>query len=185
LQRLLKHAEHLPVHAEIEPDVRTVLEEHSLLAEPDPVPTILGKVGDALRGALNDLREQYVAAVGLAHTDPVYLDVWERVVSALDDPVLRECALGNPPALSTGSEVDLLRELDTTSLPAWADRIAAVPQRFRAALEQVMRELQPTAQPVRLRRRTITTEQDLDAYLAELKAEVLAALGRGGSVILE
>jgi hypothetical protein len=76
-------------------------------------------------------------------------------------------------------------ELKNNSLDQWDTKIAALPEQFRLALEDAMKLGVPDAQPLNIPKQTISNSQELDNYLAELKAEIQALLDKGITVILK
>jgi len=70
-------------------------------------------------------------ASGQTRTDLVYLDVWERHITAIEDPDLREVALGGPDTttrIQTLSQVKIFPEVDALEcvdeIPSWNDEMA-------------------------------------------------------------
>ena len=71
LTALLDHAVDLPVAAEVQPEVAAIEQNRGLLADPDPVPTLVEKLAAALREAINQAHDACVASHenGLSNLD--------------------------------------------------------------------------------------------------------------------
>ena len=82
-------------------------------------------------------------------------------------------------------ELYLNNELKNTSLDQWQTKISALPEQFRAALEEAMRMAVPDAHSYRLPKQTIVNATELDTYLEKVKQEIKALLDSGQSVILK
>ncbi len=83
----------------------------------------------------------WVSPVG-GRTDLVYLDVWQRHVTAVEDPNLRESALGGPDTttrLQTVCQVKVLEDVGDVScsaaMPKWDALTAASPARLSTKVE--------------------------------------------------
>ena len=77
----------------------------------------------------------------------------------------------------------MLGSLDRMPLDRWATLRDALPQRFQNALVEATQLLQPKAVAVALPRATLTSEAELDAWLARVREEVLKRLPEGPVII--
>jgi hypothetical protein len=98
--------------------------------------------------------------------------------------ILRDNGLGTIEPLVVGTEEQLLATLDTRPLKTWEDWIVAVPQLISKAREQAAKLLEPRSVRVRAKPTTLHTAQDVDGYLAELRAEIMKHIEAGNPVIL-
>ena len=78
----------------------------------------------------------------------------------------------------------LLKAWTKSRLSAWETEAVAVPTRMRQAAEQAAKLLEPKAVRVRPKSTTLHSEAEVDAYLAELRNEILGHLKDGSPVIL-
>lgn len=76
-------------------------------------------------------------------------------------------------------------ELKYTSLDQWQTKVSALPEQFRAALEEAMKIAVPDAKSYRLPKQTISSRTELDEYVGKVKQEIQALLDSGKSVILK
>ncbi len=184
LQALLRHAASLPVHAEVAKEVEAVLKNRRLLAEPDPVPPLLSRVSGALRAALKEARNHHLQAYGDKMTDLLESEDWRGLAPEKQQEIRERRGLGPLPMLNVETDEDLLRELNRTPLAAWEDKTAAMAERVAQALLDAARAAKPTAERMILRRATINTEKELDAYLDQVRAGALKIIKSGRPVVL-
>ena len=70
------------------------------------------------------------------------------------------------------------------SLDAWEDKTAAVAERITQALLDAVRAAKPAAQRLILEPAMIASEEELDAYLDEVRAGALKIIRDGRPVVL-
>jgi len=183
LERLLVHAETLPVASEVKPEVEAIRFKRSLLENTDHVPPIRAKVAAALRAAVteqyNAVRKAWDRGMHTLQNDPSWAALDDRTWSQ----ILAQVGLRSPVEPSINSDEDLLNELDRQSLAARADAVAAIPERVARALEEAARKLKPKAQRISLRPATLETEDEVKAWLAEHERKLLEAIKQGPVII--
>lgn len=97
----------------------------------------------------------------------VYLDVWLRHMTALDDPLIREVALGGPDTTTRAQVVWQVRVLPVKTQPQDSDNCAAL-RATRTNLQEVLRKLQESdAGPERI----AAAQKQLDEVERRLAAE--------------
>ena len=69
------------------------------------------------------------------------------------------------------------------SLSALTDRVAALPSRFDAVLVAAAELMEPEAQFIKFPQRTIKTDQEIDQWLDDVKAQIKKALKNGPVII--
>ena len=79
LLSLLMQATNLPVYEGITADSKAILENRSLLAEPNPAPPLLSTVAGALRNALKEARDRHLAAYDERLMDLLDNEDWKRL----------------------------------------------------------------------------------------------------------
>jgi len=184
LERLLRHADGLPVAAEVLPAITAIREGRQLLDDPDPIAPLLAELTAALREAVTRRAEDLDDAQREAAAELEAWDEWQSL-----DPVDREAiiadaklAAAEPPDVS--SEAKLLAALDATPLDAWQDRISLVPGRRGHARQRAAKLLEPESVTVSPLPGTIKNDKDLDNYVEELRARVQPHLDAQKTVIL-
>jgi len=76
-------------------------------------------------------------------------------------------------------------ELKNNSLEQWTTKVSALPEQFRAALEEAMKLAVPDAKSFRLPRQTISSKTEMNDYLNKLKQGIEELLDGGNTVILK
>lgn len=184
LQHLAKHAESLPVAAEVRPQIQAILENRSLLAEPDPLPPLIATLTEALRQSLQEaaqrLRQNYSQEMEvLAGTA-----TWGQLDAGQQASILAQAQIVEPAQVQTGTEEALIAALDARPLPTWQSRLDALPVRFEQARTQAAKLLEPKAVKVIPKAATIKTGDELEAYLGDLRDDVQAHLEQGNPVVI-
>ncbi|NLF02862.1 MAG: BREX system P-loop protein BrxC [Anaerolineales bacterium] len=189
LQRLLKHALSLPAAGEVSPAAEAIQAQRSLLADPDPVQPLVTRLVTDLRAALQDARQRLgaerEAQVKTLRADPAWDgltdDDWRGIFAAHQ--------VGPAPELAIGTEAELLNTLDARPLTWWSDQVDALPARMQAARDHAARLLAERGKAVSSvrvtpRPATLSSEAAVDAYLAELRTELLNHIADGKSVLI-
>ncbi|MEW6662457.1 MAG: BREX system P-loop protein BrxC [Bacillota bacterium] len=183
LERLLAHAETLPVAVEVKTEVEAIRAGRSLLEDTDHVAPIRAKVAAALRIAVtnhtNAMRKAWDEGMQTLQADAS----WAALDDAARNQILDQVGLRAPVEPSIKNDDDLLRELDRQSLVSRADAVAAVPERAARALAEGARKLKPLAQRISLRPATLETEDEVKAWLVEHERKLLDAVRHGPVVI--
>lgn len=184
LQRLLAHAAGRHILQQVTPQVDAILGQRLLLAEPDPVKPLVDALCSDLRQALQVARDKVIEVRARELKAMEATAEWNK----LDDEQWRQLFYANhvgPVAeLDMGANEKLLRALDEKPLSAWETEAVAVPTRMRRAREQAAKLLEPKAVRVRPKSMTLHNEAEVEAYLAELRSEILCHLKDGSPVIL-
>lgn len=129
------------------------------------------------RARLDESREHEVGTLMAS-------EEWRGLGETERHTILRANALGPVPTLDVGTDDALLAALDAAPLTDWEDKIAALPQRVARARAEMTRLRSPQAVPVRPRPATLKTPDDVDTYLAALRAEIMAHVDAGKPVII-
>jgi hypothetical protein len=184
LQRLLVHAASLPIAHMVRLQTEAIFTHRSLLTDPDPVQTLVTNLSNDLRAALQLARKRLVderdgELAWLKNTDEWQMlsdEEWEKIFKAND------VAPVDP--LTVGTEDALLATLDTKPLKTWQDWIVSVPVRIARSREQAAKQLEPKAVRVRPKSATLKTVTEVDAYLVELRQEIVERIETGSPVLL-
>lgn len=184
LERLLRHAAGLPAAAEVRAQVEAIRAERRLLADPDPVPPLQAALADALRDALQATRQRLLDTRGRELAALEESTEWTTLPDETWRGILRKNDLGPVPELHIGTDEALLTSLDTTPLATWESRVMTVQPRLAQSREEAAKILEPEAVPVLPRRATLKTAHEVDEYVAELRATIMAHLDAGHPVIL-
>ena len=182
LQTLLKHAATLDIHAKCKSDTEGIKSNRSLLSNPDPVPPLLSQLSTALREAVTKARTEhqdaYLGAMDTLYDDPN----WQKLDEAQQKTIQAKHGLGALPELKVGTEAELLATLEAAPLATWKDKTAALSERINEARLDALQLLKPAAVRVKLPSRSLVTEADVDKYLTDVRALIMAEVGVGTPV---
>ncbi len=184
LNRLLAHAERLPVTLEVRPQVESIRIGRALLTDPDPVPPLLDALTNALRPALQSARQCLVdmrnREVGALETSAE----WQKISEQERRRILSANSLDAVPAINVGTDEALLNTLDEYPLSKWEDLIAALPARVQRAREEAAQLVEPQAVRIKVPSATLRTRPEAEAYINRLTAEIMKEIDAGRPVIL-
>lgn len=184
LLSLQKQAASLPVGAAVSADIRAIRTSRSLLSDPDPVPALCETLTSALRaavmGARQHLLEEYSRHMEAVDKD----DNWQRLTDAQRQSIRQAHGLLPLPALKVGTETELLAALAETPLPSWATKTDALVAQVGRALLDAAQKLEPKTVQLSLPSRSLKTLPELDAYLADVRAEIVKHLEAGHPVVI-
>jgi hypothetical protein len=138
-----------------------------------------------LREELNQLNAEYTNAYQAGLEKLEQDDNWRRLEPEQKHEFLKKNSLLDPmrPVVNVEAPQDVLATLNAISISAFRDRLAAIPARVNAALNAASQVFEPQAQTIQVPFRTIKTKEELEAWLAEVKAELISALENGPVVI--
>ncbi len=184
LERLLGHANGLPAAEPMRLQAEAVLAARTLLADPDPTAPLIASLAALLRAELGTRRGRLLS---VRERELAQLEItaeWEHLSPADRQALTDKHQLGPITELNIGTDAALLDALDAAPLAAWENRIAALPARFARAREEAARILEPKAVRVRPKPATLKTVDEVDAYLAELRNEIMEHVDAGRPVLL-
>lgn len=184
LLRLLRHAAGLEVASTMQPAVAAIREGRQLLDEPDPISPLLQELTTALRSQLKHSSEQLADAQRAAVDDLTAWAEWRKLDPVERDRLIAEAKLVVEPSPDISGDSELLEVLDAQPLSAWHDRISLVASRVDQLRQHALQKLQPESVHVTVPRVTIAGEDDLEAYLDEVRSRVQPHLDAGKTVIL-
>ena len=186
LERLMVHASSLRDAGILHTQVEHIARQRQLLDEPDPVTPIVASLTQMLRDELNRLYGEYGTLYdrGMerleADSNWTRLDADQRR-QLLADQNIAESAR---PGINVQNTDAVLATLDTMPLTMFADRVAAMPVRFDKVAVVAAELLEPEASVVTLPRRMLRSEEEIEAWLGDVKEQLTTALA-GGPVVLQ
>jgi hypothetical protein len=184
IQRLLRHAEGLPVAAELSPAVGAIRDSRQLLDDPDPIAPLLSQLTKSLRDELARRVQELATAQAAAVAELEAWEEWSKLNPEDRNAICAACTLVPmaPPDVSTDAK--LLEVLDASPLSAWQDRTSLVPTRRDQARQRAAKKLEPESVPVALPSATIKNLDDLKAYFEQVRALVKPHLDNEKTVLL-
>lgn len=183
-QRLLKHADGLAIVVEVSPSLDAIREGRQLLDDPDPVAPIVSRLVEALRTEIHRLASLLASAQDAAVAELQAWGDWSKLESAHREAIIGEAGLVAVSTPDDSSAEKLLAVLDDSPLGAWNDRISLVPSRRDQARLRAARALEPESVSVSTPSATIKTDDDLNAYVDELRKRVQPHLDAQKTVII-
>jgi len=180
---LLKYADGMPEADKLRAQAEAVKSERRLLDASDPVPDIRRAVVDTLRAAVTAAYAEYEKTYNEQMVALTASDNWTKLKADQRNQILSDEGIDELPALSVGTEADLIRMLEQTPLPGWKTRTDALTQQFARAAIATSKLLEPKTQHVHLRSGTLETEQEVKAWLACTEKDLLAKIKTGPVVI--
>jgi hypothetical protein len=184
LGRLVRHASSLPEAATVTPQITAIQAERALLLDPDPLTPLIDQLVPALRLALQNARQRlsqtYENEMARLQASPE----WKKISEVDRQNILTACGVSSPPQIRVGSEEEVLGTLDATPLNTWEDLITALPARFELARLEAVKLLEPKVVRLKPRPATLKTSVEVQAYLDELRAEIMQYINDGNPVML-
>ena len=110
---------------------------------------------------------------------------WKQLEPEQRNELLSEQMLteGSRPKINVETTEDILKTLNQFSLSMLADRVAAMPGRFDKVLEGAAILMEPEVQFVKIPRRNLKTNEEIDIWIEDVKQVLKAALKQGPVII--
>lgn len=181
LKRLAGHARTIQDADVILTQIKTIETQRQLLEEPDLIAPLVANLTQLLRNELNEVKTEFDTR-WLAGDEKLKTDANWRELEPEQRHSLRlaqQLVEGAKPKISVENTSAVLETLDRVGLSALRDRLAAMPSRFDQVLLGAAKLLEPKVQSVPLPSRTLKTEADVDAWLAEARDILISRLKDG------
>ena len=183
LLSLATHAKELDVASVTEPQIEAVSANRSLLDDSDPVPDLARILTDALRSALSKAEAGFSTTYGTELAQLESAESWQKIEHADRDRILKESRIEKISRGAVGTEQEVLKSLEQSSLDAWKDRAAALPKLFADARIKADRLLEPETSRVMLSRATLRTPEDVRDWLDNTEKTLLEKITQGPVVV--
>lgn len=184
LDRLLLHAAQLDVGARVKAQRDAVQTGRLLMASPDPVSPLIKDLFTALRAELQEVVAGAIEDQAKAVQDLEASDQWQQLEPADRDALLARAGLATNPSSAVGSDEELLKALDDTSLSSWKERRQAIPAKVAAVRAAAAKKLEPKSVSVIATPATLRTPADVEAYIAALRDRLMQHITDGETVII-
>lgn len=179
LSSLLEVSRGLAFHATIQTEVDAIIQQRSLLDEPNPtsalIQQLVSKLRDAVQFHVQAYLERHASCLAQLQAD----SQWQQLSDEQQRAILEKrklLALEQPTLNDAEAILDSLGEV---SLEQWTDRTDSLASKFDSARLEAAELLQPKLQRINLPRQTFETEADVDAWLAAVKLQILSKLNDG------
>jgi len=166
-------------------EIEAIRENRLLLMEPKPIHPKLIELTDRLKEALNKLKERYISLYDAMMATLQANEYFNKLAQEQKRSILAKHQLLAKPEIKTLDAHGLLMQLQKASLYTWDTKIAALPGQFQSALEDAIKLSAPQAQTFSLPRTTISSQADIDAYVANIKKQLEVLLKNASSIILK
>ncbi len=184
LNSLLFHARNLPIANEVDPQRSAIINSRTLLDDPDPVSPLINKVAAVLRAELQRERQLLVKIQDQELKTLEASQEWQKLAATERQRLLSQNALGPVPQLTIGTDEELLAALNETPIAAWEDKIAASAGRVKIVREEAAKKLLPEVIHITPPQATLQSVEDVDTYLAKLRAAIMTHIEVGNPVII-
>ena len=174
LERLLHHARVLPVATELNTQMEAIRSQRSLLTDPNPLPPLLSKVTTALRKTVSKAHSHLRKERDREVTELEKSEDWLNLEPADRKRILVSHGLGPIPDLPIGTDQALMDSLEDTGLQDWDDRVLILKTRIAQAREEAAHLLTPKAVTVRPTPATLSSREDVESYIRQLREQLLA-----------
>ncbi len=179
LKTAMRYCKDLAIHSILEQQTASIMQNRSLLAEPNPIGPLLQQAETALRDAVTAKLTEYEQEFNACHRDLIDDSNWEKLDDGKKQALLEKRSLASIPSIDLSSGAAVYDALEQTSFEQWSDRISALPGRFDAAFKDAISALTPKVQYCKINRHVIESEQDLQNWLQETEAQLRAKLVNG------
>ncbi|KGQ42161.1 hypothetical protein JP28_11930 [Gallibacterium anatis] len=181
LKQLIKDAQSLQAALPLLQQVQAIEEKRQLLAEPDPLAPLIAQLTQILREELNWIAHQYNERHQEGMNRLSADSNWQQLTPEQRNQLLSAQKLteAERPNVQVQDTQAILDTLAHNTLSALADRVAAMPSRFDAVAQEAAELCEPQTQFIRLPRRTLKTEAELEQWLEEVKQQLQNALTKG------
>jgi len=183
LEALLTVSATLPVAAEVGTQRDALVAGRSLLIEPDPIPHLCAQITSELRAALVTARDRWRAVYDVELPALEATPAWQKLPPETRKSLTIKHGIDQVPGLTVGTEAEVLVSAKSRSLTQWGLDEAGLPGRFASARLEAIQLTTPTAQKISLPKATLHDAAEVDTWLAEARAAILAKLN-GGPVVV-
>jgi len=151
----------------------------NLLAEPNPLPSLVSAAAEDLRSQTNMAHAAWQHLWEAGETRLKADQAWERLSPDKKQELRVEhtLLLQEMPDVSTPEKI--AESLSARGLSQWRFMALSLPKCIDNALRDAALELEPKTQTVAVPRRVIRTEADLDAWLSEIRGTIAPLLADG------
>jgi len=164
-------------------EANSLLESRSLLDQSDPVIPLVRRVAEFLRAQVLEAWTGWKGAFdrerALLEEDPD----WVGADAATRGQWMARVGVKEFAKPELGTDEKVVASLEATSLSTWQDQTDALGGRFSKLRNELVLARQPKTQAIKIPRRVLTNQTELEAYILELRQQVEPALSRGPVIV--
>ncbi|WP_019935798.1 BREX system P-loop protein BrxC [Oceanimonas smirnovii] len=179
LRNLLPLCRGMAFYDELLQEQQAIIDNRSLLANPNPVTPLIRKAISSLRDAIVHHQSEYQREYDRCALQLEADEQWQRLAEDAQREVLQQFGITQMPELDLTNNDRVLASLENCSLGQWHDRTASLMSKFDRARAEAVRRLQPKVQVVHAPRKVINDENELKQWLADSEASIRAKLANG------
>jgi hypothetical protein len=183
LQKFLTAGAGVGAMADVETAAKGILDGRLLLDNSDHVPPMVKQAAQALRTALTGTHGAFASRHAELLKELEASSAWNAISGTQRMALMSEEEISSVPDLEVGSDEQLLAALQLTPVASWNDKTAALTVRFQNAARKAAKLLEPKTQYVTLTSGLLRTEAEVEAWLGEQEATLLAELEKGPVVV--
>ena len=153
-----------------------------MLEDRDNIHQLLASMTDAIRKALQDGAQDYMAALDRGVAELKSAPEFQPLSAQVWDEVLEKCSLRPLPELKLGTEAEVIAAAEATPLSTLPDRLDALKGRLDRARKLLAEAVAPKAVSYRPPQRLVTTAEEVESYVTEIREALMKAIGDGNPV---
>jgi hypothetical protein len=179
LKELLDLSKGLSFHDDVKKEVDAIVAHRTLLDDPNPtkglIQTLVAKLRDAVSHRVQAYTDEHARCLQQLEGD----NHWQQLSDEQRQEILEKRKLLSLPKPDLGDADAIVESLNDVSLEQWNDRRESLASKFDNARLEAVQLLQPKIQRINLPRTTFENEADLDAWLDQVKQQILSKLEEG------
>lgn len=166
-------------------EVEAIQDDRLLLENTNLVEPLLQKTVDFLKEKLNEWKTKYITRYDERMIELQKNDFFSKLSPEQKYTILNANQLRQKPEVVDYDAKGLKNSLMKTSLDAWQTKISALDSQFDSALAGAVKLLEPKAQIYTLPRKSLSTHEEIEAYVTDLKNNLTEMLKDAKSIILK
>ncbi|MBE0507394.1 MAG: BREX system P-loop protein BrxC [Marinospirillum sp.] len=179
LQELLRLSRGLAFQETIQTEVDAIIARRALLDNPNPTTELtqqlVTKLREAIQYRVDDYQQRFTEQLTQLQADTH----WQQLSAQQQTELLNKRRLHPLEAPPLNDADAIIDSLNDTSLELWSERTDSLISKFDSARMEAAELLQPKLQRINLPRTTFATEDEVDAWLDQVKQQILAKLNDG------
>lgn len=184
LMQLAHQAKSLPDMDEVYSQIDAIEKGRALLSDPDPCKPLIVELTKTLRKKVTEAHKVLGDIYKTSMEELEKAEIWKALDEKQRQLIIQQERLIRPGKIDIKTEEYLLEVLNAQPLETWQNQIEALPQRFERAKTAAAKILEPKVVQISPKTVTLRTEEDLSAYLDELRIEVSKILKKGNPVVI-
>lgn len=174
LKELLALATDLEGYDAYRKQVIAIQTNRQLVDEPNPIQPPVDSISNDLRAALLGVMNQFIECFSEEMKKLETLEAWNSLDEDKWKEIITEAKIRVVSLPDVGTTQQLIEQLKKAGLGQWQAELAALPSRFAQVATKAGQLLEPTSITYTAPRKLLRTADDVEEYVAAVKAELLA-----------